>query len=137
MYKMYKKYCIKIQNNIMKYYSVRHYLINPVYLLHDLIYDSFSLHKGSGIISLGGICKKFPKDDHIKEYMFSLIIRSMIPFQGMQGQIFENFLLAIFIAPGNSYLFGLEKLNTWALHCTEILYNYITLPSVHFSFLSP
>lgn len=95
MYKMYKKYCTKIQNRILKHYPVSHYLIHPVYLLHELICDPFSLHEGPGIISLGGIYKKVPKDDTIKGYVFSPTIRSRVPFQGVSGQIFENFLLAI------------------------------------------
>lgn len=83
IYKMYKKYCTKIQNSILKHYPVSYYLIHLVYLLHELIGDSFSLHKGPEIISLGGTYKEVPKDDPFKGYVFSPTVRSGVPFQGV------------------------------------------------------
>lgn len=70
--------------------------------------------------------------------MVSLIIRAKVPFQGVSGQILENFLLAISLL----LLFGLDKLNAWAIYCNRNsvqLYNtsicsffiFVTLISYH------
>lgn len=72
MYKMYKKYCTKIQNSILKHYLVSRYLIHLVYLLHELICDPFSSHKGPGIISLGGIFRRFLKVILLEDICFPL-----------------------------------------------------------------